>query len=234
MDEADIDRASKRANIIEQRIYEMRINSMNLLKYSAAIELGKSQTQMKKRLRKYRDKQRQIFRGREGYQNDPIDELIVGQYIQTPRSKPSGRSAVSRAVSSGRTSRRKKHTTKDGGCESDSESDIEADSLFMIDQQRSKIDLRPKTAMEIMRKGTSLESYIHDGRLGSQTRQVKYFDEDELKEREQIYKYLVERRINFEKNIREQLDEKVARFCGNNTVQTMLKKVPSKVKMFSK
>ena len=233
MDESDIDRASKRANLTEQRIYEMRINSMNILKYSTAIELGKSQTQMKKRLRKYRDKQRQIFRSREGHENNPIDELIVGQYIQTPRNKQSARS-VSRAVSSGRISRRKKHNHEDVGSNSDSESDFEADSLFMIDQQRSKIDLRPKTAMDIRKKGTSLESYIHDGRLGSQVRQVKYFDEDELKEREQIYKYLVEKRINFEKNISTQLDDKVAKFCGNHTIQTMMKKVPSKGKMFSK
>lgn len=244
MDELELDKASQRANLIEQRMFEITLSSIDTLKHATAIELHKSQNEMKKRLRKYRDRQREIVRNRPGFDKDPIDELIARQLQNKAKAKQSARSKRNTSTPAGspispRTPRSSRVSTREKSTvisefDSDSESDFEIDSSFMIDQQRSKIDLRPKTAMDIVRKGTPFESYINYGRLGPPVRQIRYFDDDELKDREHFYKHLVEKRIVKEKTNIDTLDDKVAKFCGNETIQTMMKKIQSKRKMFTR
>lgn len=241
MDEAELDKASQRANLIEQRMFEITLSSIDTLKHATAIELRKSQNEMKKRLRKYRDRQREIVRNRPGFDKDPIDELIARQLRNKAKAKQSTRSRrnTSTPAHSPRSSRSTRASLRTNHIvtpqfDSDSESDIEIDGSFMIDQQRSKIDLRPKTAMDIIRKGTPIDAYVNYGRLGPPVRQIRYFDDDELKDREHFYKHLVEKRINKEKNNIDTLDDKVAQFCGSETVQTMMKKIQSKRKVFTR
>lgn len=244
MDELELDKASQRANLIEQRMFEITLSSIDTLKHATAIELRKSQNEMKKRLRKYRDRQREIVRNRPGFDKDPIDDLIARQLQNKAKAKQSARSKRNTSTPAGsprspRTPRSSRVSTREKSTvisefDSDSESDFEIDGSFMIDQQRSKIDLRPKTAMDIVRKGTPFESYINYGRLGPPVRQIRYFDDDELKDREHFYKHLVEKRIVKEKTNIDTLDDKVAKFCGNETIQTMMKKIQSKRKMFTR
>lgn len=232
MDEVDLDRdrASQRANVIEQRMFEITIASIDTLKHSTAIEIRKSQNEMKKRLRRYRDRQREIVKSRPGSDKDPIEELITRQMKnkanareKTQQSRPKtcpakvGESKVDRTAN----------------FDSESDEEIEIDSTFMIDQRRSKIDLRPKTAMEISRRGTTLAKYISIGRLGTALTQIRYFDEDELKDRGHFYQHLVNKRILEEKSHLNRLDDKVADFCGKETVQTMIKKAQAKRNVFS-
>ena len=60
MEEQDLDRTSQRVNMIEQRMFDLTLASLDTLKHSTAIEIRKSQNIMKKRLRKYRERQREI------------------------------------------------------------------------------------------------------------------------------------------------------------------------------
>lgn len=271
MDDNDIDsdKASQRANLIEQRMHEITIASIETMKHTAAIELHKAQNEMKKRLRKYRDRQREIIRSKTGFDKDPIEQLMARQLQTQNKGKKKVRPKTTQALthagnsrstsertsrhtslqtsrrSSPRSSRRSartngisspRKTNSSPDCDSvsdDSDSDVEVDGTFMIDQQKSKIDLRPKTALDIARRGIPWESYVHNGRLGSQTRQIRYFDDDELKERDKIYKYLVSQKIDTEKHKLETLDEKVAKFCETETVQTMMKKMLLQRKPFT-
>lgn len=264
MDENEIDRASQRANLIEQRMFEITLQSIDTLKHTTAIELHKSQNEMKKRLRKYRDRQREIVRSKPDFDKDPIEELITRQMRNRAKARPktcpglrhitpkstglvlakSARAAQNALSSPPATSTNMNGTmsqtldnsssdasSSNGVDESDDE--LELDGSFMIDQQKSKIDLRPKTAIDITRRGVSLDKYAINGRLGSAVKQVRYFDEDELNDRGHFYKHLVDKRISEEKNKLSTLDDKVAAFCGSETVQTMLRKMQNRRKLFT-
>lgn len=237
MDENEIDRASHRSNMIEQRMFEITIASIETLKHSAAIELHKSQNEMKKRLRRYRERQREIVRSDPNYNNkDSIDDFITRQMKNKAKARQSTRPKTSLGISSTNTSMVSPQSARARSVfqqDDDSESDVEIDGTFMIDQQKSKIDLRPKTAIDIVRRGISLATYVDTGRLGPQGRQVRYFDDDELKDRGFFYRHLVQKRITEEKNKLNNLDDKVAQFCGNETIQTITKKSLAKRKYFS-
>lgn len=253
MDDNDIDKdkASQRANLIEQRMYEITLASIETMKHTTAVELHKSQNEMKRRLRKYRDRQREIIRNKPGFDKDPIEQLMARQTRNNSKSKGRTRPKTihgikspknRRCKSSSRSPRRsltsneiseRKSPSSPNAVSDDSDSEIEIDQTFMIDQQKSKIDLRPKTAIDTARRGISWDSYVHNGRLGPPIRQVRYFDDDELKEREKIYKYLVDQRIDVEKQKLDTLDEKVAKFCEKETVQTMTKKMLQQRKTFA-
>ena len=270
MDENEIDKASQRANLIEQRMFEITLQSIDTLKHTTAIELHKSQNEMKKRLRRYRDRQREIVRAKRDFDKDPIEELITRQMLNrakarqktrpktcpggfrhvTPKATEISSAKVNGTSSTNGTSPYPTTSPKLNGTKCplldvsssedfdevdgvDSDDGPELDGSFMIDQQKSKIDLRPKTAMDITRRGVSLDKFAINGRLGSQLKQVRYFDEDELNDRGHFYKHLVDKRITEEKSRLSTLDDKVAAFCGNETVQTMLKKMQNKRKLFT-
>ena len=224
MEDHETDRASQRANMIEQRMFELTLTSLETLKHSTAIEIRKSQNVMKKRLRKYRERQREIVHSRPDSDKDPIEELMRRQMKQRAKSRNKTRPSTS----PGKLQQGRRSPVKD----SDTDSDIEIDPTFMIDHQKSKIDLRPKTAMSIMTKGRSMEKYVNEGRLGTPVRQIRYFDEDELKDRGHFYMQLVQRRITDEKDKLGNLDDKVAEFCGKETIQTMHRKVQAKRRFF--
>lgn len=264
MDENEIDKASQRANLIERRMFQITLQSIDTLKHTTAIELHKSQNEMKKRLRKYRDRQREIVRSKPGFDKDPIEELITRQMRNRAKARQTTRPKTSTGCSrritpkateitplkregssssgvmtspnpSPRLNGDKFRLIGDSSSESsDHESDdLELDGSFMIDQQKSKIDLRPKTAVDIVRRGQSLDKYVNIGRLGPAVKQVRYFDEDELNDRGHFYRHLVEKRINEEKTKLNSLDDKVAEFCGNETIQTMTRKIQAKRKLFT-
>ncbi|XP_052263029.1 uncharacterized protein LOC127866514 isoform X2 [Dreissena polymorpha] len=250
MDENEKDKASQRANLIEQRMFEITLSSIKTLKHATAIELHKSQNEMKKRLRKYRDRQREIVRNKRDSHEDPIEEIMARQIKSkakarrrkktrpktcppalrnadnSPRSKnvsprsPMGRDRVSSRKSIGLPIRLFGDSSSESEDE-DSDANVEIDGSVMIDQQKSKIDLRPKTALDIVRRGVSLQQLANNGRLGPAVRQIRYFDEDELKDRGHFYEHLVQKRIQTEKNKLQNLNGAVAKFCESETIQTM-------------
>ena len=221
MEEQELDRSSQRVNMIEQRMFDLTLASLETLKHSTAIEIRKSQNIMKKRLRKYRERQREIVQSKPDSNKDPIEELMRRQKNQREKKRKE------RPM----TSPGKLQGTRQHVDETD-ESDVEIDPAFMIDHQKSKIDLRPKTAMSIMTKRRTMEKYVNEGRLGTPVREIRYFDEDELKDRGQLYKQIVQRRITDEKNKLDKLDNKVAEFCGKETIQTMYRKIEAEKNLF--
>jgi len=264
MEENEVDRASQRANLIEQRMFEITLSSIDTLKHATAIELHKSQNEMKKRLRIYRDRQREIVKERPDAVADPIEEIMTRQMknkaqakMKTrPKTCPNGKrkgalSPRSKSVTphssknnKGKSLRNgnrrtcsKKALISDTSSESESEmsgSDVEIDGSFMIDQQKSKIDLRPQTAMDMSRRGTTLDHFVASGRLGPAVRQIRYFDEDELRDRGSFYAHIVQRRIREERDKLSSLDDAVAKFCGSETIQTMSKKMSMKRNLFAR
>ena len=221
MEEHELGRSSQRVNMIEQRMFDLTLASLETLKHSTAIEIRKAQNIMKKRLRKYRERQREIVQSRPDSNKDPAEELMRRQTkrrAKTLKERP--------MTSPGKLQVTRKHVD-----ETD-ESDVEIDPTFMIDHQKSKIDLRPKTAMSIMTKRRTMKKYMDEGRLGTPVREIRYFDEDELKDRGQFYRQMVQRRITDEKNKLDKLDNKVAEFCGKETIQTMYRKTEAEQNMF--
>ena len=173
---------------------------------------------MKKRLRKYRDRQREIVQSEPDSNKDPLEEIMrrqMKQRSQLRNARPK--------TSPGKLERGRVAESLENREDSDSDSDIQIDPSIMIDHQTSKIDLRPKTAMSIVSKGRSMEKYANDGRLGTPAREIRYFDEDELKDRGSFYMQLVQHKISDEKNKLDNFNSKVAEFCGKETVQTMNK-----------
>ncbi|KAL3873924.1 hypothetical protein ACJMK2_037001 [Sinanodonta woodiana] len=220
MNDTEIDKASMRSNVIEQRMFELTVSTIDTAKHSIAIDMRRSQNLMKKRLKKYRDRQREIMKSKQDAQVNSIESLMSRSFKKTSCRT----SAKPRPKTSPAKLERDKGSNLDKFEDSETESDIEIDGSFYIDYQRSKIDLRPKTAVNILQKNVSLDKYVKIGRLGSPNKEIRYLDEDELKDRELFYQHIVQGRIEEEKNTLSMLNDKVAQFCEKDTIQTMEKK----------
>ncbi|XP_069117780.1 uncharacterized protein [Argopecten irradians] len=208
----DLDKSSVRALKVEERILELKVVNIDVAKKSVALDLRKSQNEMKKRLRKYRDRQRDISKLKNT--PEPKDQTIEDFVANNTQHRAFTRSALrpktSPAVLTSKPSGR-------GGRQSVAqEEEFEVDPSFFTDQHRSKIDLRPSTARVFNGDKAALRKKSRLGSLGRRDEQVRYFDDDELQDRESFYNQMVEWRKSKEINNFESLDHKVGSFCEQN------------------
>ncbi|XP_033735644.1 uncharacterized protein LOC117324098 isoform X2 [Pecten maximus] len=209
----DLDKSAVRALKVEERILELKVVNIDVAKRSVALDLRKSQNEMKKRLRKYRDRQRDISKLKNI--TEPKDQTIEDFMANNTQHRAFTRSAMrpktSPAVMTSKPSGR-------GGRQSVSpeEEGFEVDPSFFTDQHRSKIDLRPSTARVFNGDKAALRKKSRLGSLGRREEQVRYFDDDELQDRESFYTQMVEWRKSKEIGNFESLDHKVGSFCKQN------------------
>lgn len=205
----DLDKSAVRALRVEERILELKVTNIDVAKKTVALDMRKSQNEMKKRLRKYRDRQRDISKGNNS--TLPTDQTLEDFLANNTKHKAFTRSALrpktSPAVmtSSHRNSNRKVSNTTD--------EEFEIDPSFFTDQHRSKIDLRPSTARVFNGDKAALLRLARLGSIGKRQEQVRYFDEDELQDRESFYAQMVQWRKGKEIDNFELLDHKVGEFC---------------------
>ncbi|CAL1537332.1 unnamed protein product [Lymnaea stagnalis] len=97
----------------------------------------------------------------------------------------------------------------------------------MSNRQRSKLDLRPRTAWALLHgntmngqtrisaghKGYSSPVLLLNGSLADKNRQVRYFDKDELEERGTMYNYFLKGRLQREHTRFEDICHKIQSFC---------------------
>ncbi|OWF38379.1 uncharacterized protein LOC110466330 [Mizuhopecten yessoensis] len=206
----DLDKSAVRALKVEERILELKVINIDVAKRSVALDLRKSQNEMKKRLRKYRDRQREISKVKNSTEpkNQNIEDFMTNNTQHRAFTRSAMRPKTSPAVLTSKSSGNR------GGRQSVSqEEEFEVDPSFFTDQQRSKIDLRPSTARVFNGDKAALRKLTRLGSLGRRDEQVRYFDEDELQDRESFYNQMVEWRKSKEINSFESLDYKVGSFC---------------------
>jgi hypothetical protein len=212
--DSDIERASMRANMVEEKLFELKVSTLETAKKNAAMDIRKAQNEMKKRLRRIRDRQREIYRSKPA---QPTTESIG--FASRPSTKSSARPKTSHAQRSKSVSAT--HSKRPKSVMAASEADaaeVELDPSFFTDQQRSKIDLRPSTASGLSRNG--LLKLISTGRLGTPVAQIRYFDEDELRDRGLFYLHVVESRKIQEQRSFTSLDVRVTDFCSKSNPDT--------------
>ncbi|XP_059177536.1 uncharacterized protein LOC131956920 [Physella acuta] len=94
----------------------------------------------------------------------------------------------------------------------------------MSSRQRSKLDLRPRTAWTLLvgageahkpddQKPVSPVLPVVEGRIGDPKQQVRYFEKDEIEERGTFYNFLVQGRLQREQTRFRHICEKINGFC---------------------
>lgn len=196
--ESDPERKSLRSNLLEQRLYEIEISGINTAKKTVALEIRNSQTDLKRRLHKYRDRQKEIMKGKSpsfiaGILR-PRSEMTLSSRHDTPAKTKSYRKGMTPAAT-----------------------EIVLDPSFFIDQRKSMIDLRPSTARSLTSGASFLDVAVCNdrySRLGTPEDCVRYFDDDEIKDRGTFYASLIQFRKKEEEAQFENIENKVDDFCN--------------------
>ncbi|KAK6181417.1 hypothetical protein SNE40_009266 [Patella caerulea] len=203
-----------RALQVERRRFELELANFDAAKRFISVDMRKAQTEMKRRLKRYKDRQKEIVASR-----IPSEREIYGQFITRPTTASSFRSRLtSRPCTSSYIHRMAKYL------DTDDDEEREIDPAFLTDRTRSKIDLRPSSAwsfknraevntgsLDYRRTGCSLKTL----RLGTPASQIRYFDEDELRERNLIYSQILDQHKRKEREHFEEIALKVSDFCDN-------------------
>lgn len=197
MSDGDIDRSTMRANLLEQKLFRLELAGIETSKKTVDVDTRKTQYDMKRRLKKYRERQRTILQAKAAASSLSMEELINKQLSE--RMARNNRPKTSIPYTSS-----KEHEELDD--------ELEGDRSAFTDQHRSKVDLRPKTARTL--NGERFSKFINVGRIGRVCEETRYFDEDELKDRAFLYTKMIEIRKKKEQKESTELKSKVLEFCG--------------------
>ncbi|ESP02853.1 hypothetical protein LOTGIDRAFT_156803 [Lottia gigantea] len=196
-----------RALQVERRRFELEMGNFDKAKRCISVDMRKAQTEMKRRLKRYKERQKEISVTR----GEPE---IYGQFITRPKT------ASSRMTSRPTTS--SSYIKRMGEFLDADDCDRQLDPTFLTDRTKSKIDLRPSSAwtfrnqprpdtqnLEYRRLGISLRTQ----NLGTPASQIRYYDDEELHERNLIYRQILQQRKQREKEQFNKIAMKVADFC---------------------
>ena len=210
----DLDKSSVRALKAEERLLELKVHSIDVSKKTVVVDLKKSQTEMKRRLRKYRDRQRDLSNAVKPI-TDNVDQSIEEFMASNIKNKTFTRNSLQRPKTCPDTARSRSSFSRAslGTTHTTDNEAIEIDPSFFTDQQRSKIDLRPSTGKQFRGNKDAVRKFARIQGLGDVNEQVRYFDKDELQDRVTFYEQLLKWRRNKELGKYESLDTKVAEFC---------------------
>lgn len=97
-----------------------------------------------------------------------------------------------------------------------SEPGSEVDPSLVSDQTKSKIDLRPATARALREDRALLSRCRSVGRLGTKASECRYFDEDEITDRNKFFNNLLSNWKQTEKENYNDIEMKVGHFLGQS------------------
>lgn len=238
--DSELKKTSVRANLLEKKRFEMLMAGFESAKRCVAVDMKKSQLDVKRRLKRYKERQREILATRSGNSPSDMEDFVLKQLRKRsplqqgtrPQTSPSLPTRPHLALSDdcfGEEAQRRPQTMADIYEEGDDDNDEEEEVVVagLSHCRRSKVDLRPSTAWSAMLGTRSTRSetngagaaearllQLRTGHLGSPARQVRYLDDEEIEERCAIYRFLLRSYRQKEHEHVEALNIRVRQFCG--------------------
>lgn len=225
--DSEMKRTSVRANLLEKRRFELLMSSFESAKRNVAVDMKKTQLDFKRRLKRYKDRQREIVLSRPGSSPTSLHEFMFKQMerrshlplsvprpITSPLLLGNNQDGVSESVKG----------TQESARES-LQNDTESENYGKISHcKKSKADLRPSTAWTVINNSSasnraasgSAQTLLHMrvGSLGSPARQARYLNDEEIEERCTFYRFLVDGYRQMEQEHLQILNCRVQQFCG--------------------
>ncbi|KAK3092288.1 hypothetical protein FSP39_000815 [Pinctada imbricata] len=222
--DSEQEKNSMRDKLRSEKVLQQTLQTINADKKNVAIDIRKSQNEIKRKLRKIRDRQREIQRSKSVMEKPPES---IEEFLQNARAKNNERRPMTSPPASLRAKISGFLKPKLEIAPQDDETTL--DPSFFTDQQRSKIDLRPKTAASCRGNFESLRKANPKGKLGSRNAEERYFEEDEVADRAAFYMRLTNiRRKTEEDTFDSKLETKVGEFLGQSREQIMRRREYSK------
>ena len=190
----------------DEKVLQKELSTIKIDKHNSAADIKRSQKEIKKRLKRIRDRQREIQRSKTEVKESP-DDLggpSIPVTVRTPARPKTGppsflRNRVSNFF-------KPKLELNDP--------DVEIDPSLVSDQTKSKIDLRPATSRALREDRSLLSRCRSAGRLGTKASECRYFDEDEIMDRNKFYNGLLSTWKQTEKENYNNIEMKVGHFLG--------------------
>ncbi|XP_076443127.1 uncharacterized protein LOC143281737 [Babylonia areolata] len=241
MMDSELKKSSVRANKLEKKRFEMMMSAFDSAKRNVAVDMKKSQLDFKRRLKRYKDRQREILVTRAGPSSSTMEEFVLKQLTRRNHIHPAPHNGrrpqtcphPNKGNTTNLTLLRRSDATKaaqvtDSRLEQEEEEDEDLGKLSHC--RRSKVDLRPCTAWSAVRSsrakadsvtGTTRGTHsnvkllqLRGGSLGTPARQVRYLDDEEIEERSTFYRFLLDGLRHIELERLESLNDRVEEFCG--------------------
>ncbi|PVD26529.1 hypothetical protein C0Q70_14206 [Pomacea canaliculata] len=228
--DSELKKTSVRANLLEKKRFEMLMAGFESAKRCVAVDMKKSQLDVKRRLKRYKERQREILATRLRLEAAAEEEPFAARNTTPDIAQPPHQtSSRSQRRLFGQEAQRRPQTMADIYEEGDDDNDEEEEVVVagLSHCRRSKVDLRPSTAWSAMLGTRSTRSatngagaaearllQLRTGHLGSPARQVRYLDDEEIEERCAIYRFLLRSYRQKEHEHVEALNMRVRQFCG--------------------
>ena len=226
MIENEGERKSMRSNLLEKRRLQLELASYDAAKRNVATDMRKAQTDMRRRLQRYKNRLKDISRNR-----DDSRIISIEQFLERHRRKKKTNVLSSPRPHSSPLIRRMSKLIPPETLATDCPDDPSNPELFG-GRRKSKVDLRPATACAAASRPKSTDAFPKGGGRGKCGKmggtvggagsaicrhpeaQVRYFVEDELQDRASFYKYILDLRKDFQRQVTQTLKHRVAEFCG--------------------
>lgn len=192
----------------DEKVLQKELSTIKIEKHNSAADIKRSQKEMKKRLKRIRDRQREIQRSRTEIEEPRDDSGMpsIPVTVKAPaRPKTGPPSFLKNRVSS--FFKPKLDLSEPGS---------EVDPSLVSDQTKSKIDLRPATARALREDRALLSRCRSVGRLGTKASECRYFDEDEITDRNKFFNGLLSNWKQTEKENYNNIEMKVGNFLGQS------------------
>lgn len=194
----------------DEKVLQKELSTIRIEKHNSVADIKRSQKEMKKRLKRIRDRQREIQRSKTVVEEsrDDVDFGMpaVPVSVKSPARPKTGppsflKSKVSNFF-------KPKLELNDP--------EVEIDPSLLSDQTKSKIDLRPATARALKEDKALLDRCRSTGRLGTKASECRYFDLDEITDRNKFYCGLIKNWKQTEKENCNNIERKVGQFLGQS------------------
>ncbi|XP_025103834.1 LOW QUALITY PROTEIN: uncharacterized protein LOC112569941 [Pomacea canaliculata] len=237
--DSELKKTSVRANLLEKKRFEMLMAGFESAKRCVAVDMKKSQLDVKRRLKRYKERQREILATRSGNSPSDMEDFVLKQLRKRsplqqgtrPQTSPSLPTRPHLALSDDCLARKPNAVPRQWRISTKRATMIMMEEEVVVAGlshcRRSKVDLRPSTAWSAMLGTRSTRSatngagaaearllQLRTGHLGSPARQVRYLDDEEIEERCAIYRFLLRSYRQKEHEHVEALNMRVRQFCG--------------------
>ncbi|XP_061194721.1 uncharacterized protein LOC133202861 [Saccostrea echinata] len=194
----------------DEKVLQKELSTIKIEKHNSVADIKRCQKEMKKRLKKIRDRQREIQRSRTKIE-EPQEDADFGM-----PTVPVSVKSQARPKTGPPSSLRNKVSNFFKPKLELNDPQVEIDPSLVSDQTKSKIDLRPATARALMEDKSLLDRCRSAGRLGTKASECRYFDPDEINDRNKFYNGLVNNWKRTEKENYNNIEMKVGQFLGQN------------------
>lgn len=204
----EFEKKSIRENFLERRRCAMQVSTLNAASKVVAADMRKGQNEMRRRLQKYRDRQREISEKKDGPLTITMEEFLERQM----RLQKLKTSITCRPLSSPLIQRMSKLIN-----EAELEKDDEQFNMdAFTDRRRTKIDLRPSTAVTCPSRLSIRQQSKRGASISTGQKEVRYYEDEEIRDRATFYSQLLHLRKKQEQDRFQEISNKVDTYCGKH------------------